>query len=203
MRRRGRLIEGPGNTSYRGKQSPGPLRLELLETGTRAMSLQDVHQLSDDARKVFAPTSSFSWNLVSTRQTQFAYFDELLGRPVWEGRKVLDFGGNVGTFLESSGKNVDHTDYWCIDLHPAGVVQRRLRDPRAHFVHGNRYSTRYSPAGARHQPIHDCGVKSEFILAFSVFTRVDEKEMSELVGALRRMLSTEGVLAFTFLEPSF
>lgn len=167
------------------------------------MSLQDVHRLSDDARKVFAPTSSFSWNLVSTRQTQFAYFDELLGRPVWKGRKVLDFGGNVGTFLESSGKNVDHKDYWCIDLNPAVIAQGRLRYPRAHFVHFNRYNSQYNPHGVRHLPIPDCGVKFDFIVAFSVFTHVDEKEMIELAGSLRRMLSTDGVLAFTFLEPSF
>jgi hypothetical protein len=38
-------------------------------------------------------------NLISTRVTQFAYFDQLLGGPAWKGRKVLDFGGNIGTFL--------------------------------------------------------------------------------------------------------
>lgn len=167
------------------------------------MSLQDVHRLSDDARRVFAPASKFAWNLVSTRRTQFPYFDELLGGPVWKGRKVLDFGGNVGTFLESSGHNVDHEDYWCIDLNPAVIAQGRSRYPRAHFVHFNRYNSQYNPHGIRHLPIPDCGVKFDFILAFSVFTHVDEKEMVELVGSLRPMLSTGGVLAFTFSEPSF
>lgn len=167
------------------------------------MSLQDVHQLSDDARKVFAPTSAFSWNLVSTRRTQFAYFNELLGQPVWKGRKLLDFGGNVGTFLEGAGNKVDHKDYWCIDLNPAVIAQGRLKYPRAHFVHFNRYSSQYNPRGIRHLPIPDCGVKFDFILAFSVFTHVDEKEMVELAGSLRRMLSVDGVLAFTFFDPSF
>lgn len=167
------------------------------------MSLQDVHQLNDEARKVFAPTSSFSWNLVSTRRTQFPYFDELLGHPVWKDRKILDFGGNIGTFLESAGKNVDHKDYWCIDINPAVIAQGRALYPRAHFLHFNRYNSQYNPHGMRNHPIPDCGVKFDFILAFSVFTHVDEKEMVESVGALRQMLSADGLLAFTFLEPNY
>ncbi len=167
------------------------------------MSLQDVHRLSDDARRVFAPTSAFSWNLVSTRRTQFPYFDELLGRPDWKGRKILDFGGNIGTFLDSAGDRVDHNDYWCIDINPAVIAQGRLLFPRAHFVHFNRYNSQYNSHGVRNLPIPDCGVKFDFILGFSVFTHVDATEMVESVRALRQMLSPDGVLAFTFLEPHY
>jgi SAM-dependent methyltransferase len=167
------------------------------------MSLHDDERLHDGAKRLFASTRSFSWNLVSTRRTQFPYFDELLGRPVWKGRKILDFGGNVGTFLASAGDRVDHEDYWCIDINPAVVEQGRLTYPRAHFVHFNRYSPQYNPYGRRNQPIPDCGVKFDCILAFSVFTHVDKKEMVESVNALRRMLAPGGVLAFTFFEPRF
>jgi SAM-dependent methyltransferase len=168
------------------------------------MSLHDDQHLTDVAKSLFAPGRNFSWNLVSTRRTQFPYFDELLAHPRWKGRKILDFGGNVGTFLESAGDKVDHEDYWCIDLNPAVIEQGRLRHPRAHFVHFNRYSPQYNPHGIRHLQIPDCGgVKFDFILAFSVFTHVDYKEMVELVGSLRRMLKPDGVLAFTFLEPRY
>jgi SAM-dependent methyltransferase len=167
------------------------------------MSMHDAQRLSDHARNLFAPVNTFSWNLVSTRRTQFPYFDEILERPVWKGRKVLDFGGNIGTFLDSAGDKVDHADYWCIDLNPAVIAQGRELYPRAHFVHFNRYSPQYNPRGVRHEPVPDCGVKFDFILAFSVFTHVDQKEMIELVRSLRRMLSDDGVLAFTFLEPQY
>src|SRR5687767_438342 len=167
------------------------------------MPLRDDKRLVEGAKRLFANGRSFPWNLVSTRLTQFPYFDELLGHPAWKGRKILDFGGNVGTFLASSGDRVDHEDYWCIDINPAVVEQGRLTYPRAHFVHFNRYSSQYNPYGKRNQPLPDCGVKFDIILAFSVFTHVDKKEMIESVGALRRMLKREGVLAFTFFDPWF
>jgi len=167
------------------------------------MSFRDDERLADNAKRLFESGRSFSWNLVSTRLTQFPYFDELLGHPRWQGRKILDFGGNVGTFLASAGDKVDHEDYWCMDINPAVVEQGRLTYPRAHFVHFKRYSPQYNPYGRRNLPIPDCGVKFDFILAFSVFTHVDKKEMVESVTALRHMLAPDGLLAFTFSDPQF
>ncbi len=143
------------------------------------------------------------WNLVSTRVTQFDYFDELLGDMVWRGRKVLDFGGNVGTFLVGAGQNVDHADYWCIDLNQTVVEQGRHDYPRANFVHYNRYSSQFNPNGIHHLSVPDCGLKFDVILAFSVFTHVHQSEMLELVGQLKNMLSNCGVLAFTFCDPRY
>jgi len=143
------------------------------------------------------------WNLISTRITQFAYFDKLLGRPVWKGRKILDFGGNVGTFLTGAGDRVDHDDYWCVDLNQIVIEEGRRQFPRAHFVHYNRYSSEFNPAGVRYLPIPDCGLKFDIILAFSVFTHMHQSDLLELVGQLRNMLRPQGVLAFTFCDPSY
>jgi SAM-dependent methyltransferase len=167
------------------------------------MSELDDQLLIDEVKHLFADGLTFDWNLVSTRLTQFPYFDELLGNPVWKGRKILDFGGNVGTFLESAGDNVNHEDYWCVDVNAAVIEQGRLKYPRAHFIHFNRYGPQYNPGGIRGLPVPDCGVQFDFILAFSVFTHVDRDEMVELVESLRRMLTSDGVLAFTFFEPRF
>lgn len=143
------------------------------------------------------------WNLVSTRVTQFDYFDELLGDVDWRGLKVLDFGGNVGTFLVGAGQNVDHADYWCIDLNQTVIEQGRRDYPQANFVHYNRYSSQFNPNGVRYLPVPDCGLKFDVILAFSVFTHVHQSEMVELVGQLKKMLSQDGVLAFTFCDPRY
>jgi SAM-dependent methyltransferase len=142
-------------------------------------------------------------NLISTRVTQFAYFDQLLGGPAWKGRKVLDFGGNIGTFLVGAGDRVDHDDYWCIDLNREVIERGRHAYPRAHFVHYDRYSSQYNPRGTRHLPIPNCGLKFDIIVAFSVFTHTHQSEMFELVEQLRGMLSPTGVLAFTFTDARY
>jgi hypothetical protein len=143
------------------------------------------------------------WNLVSTRVTQFAYFDQVLGHPVWKGRKVLDFGGNIGNFLRGAGNNVEHDDYWCIDLNQAVIEQGGRTFPHAHFVHYDRYNSQFNPKGTHALPVPSCGVKFDIILAFSVFTHVDHVEMKELVGQLRNMLAPGGVLAFTFCDARY
>ncbi|HEX8847839.1 MAG TPA: class I SAM-dependent methyltransferase [Pyrinomonadaceae bacterium] len=140
---------------------------------------------------------------LSTRETQFSYFDRQLEHPVWKGRKILDFGGNVGGFLAGADEQVDHDDYWCLDLTRGAVEQGGRRFPRAHFVHYNRYSSYFNSDGVRYLPIPDLGLKFDLILAFSVFTHTHRSEMLELVGQLRGMLSPRGVLAFTYCEPSY
>jgi len=147
------------------------------------------------------PKSTF--NTISTRCTQFDYFDEVLGHPSWKGRKVLDFGGNAGNFLLGSGDAVDHEDYWCMDVLRPALDHGRQRFPRAHFVHFDRYSSEYNPGGVRGLPIPDCGVAFDVIVAFSVFTHNDRSEMLELLGSLRRMLAPGGKLAFTFCDARY
>lgn len=138
---------------------------------------------------------------VSSRQTQFDYFDKLLERPVWQDRKVLDFGGNVGGFLVGARNKVDHDDYWCLDVTEGAIEIGRRQFPRAHFVFYNRYSSYFNPNGVRNLPVPDLGLKFDIILAFSVFTHTHRKEMLELVAQLRGMLVPRGVFAFTFFEP--
>lgn len=152
---------------------------------------------------LFSSPRSFAWHLVSTRNTQFEYFDQVLRRPVWKGRKILDFGGNVGTFLAAAGERIAHEDYWCLDLNLDVVEQGRRTYPRAQFLHYNRYSSQYNPNGIRHLPVPDLGVEFDIILAFSVFTHTDRSEMIELVSSLRSKLAPEGVLAFTFDDPHY
>jgi len=148
-------------------------------------------------------SGAFTWSPISTRVSQFAYFDQVLDRPVWSGRKVLDFGGNVGGLLAGAGSNIEHADYWCIDLNRAAVEEGQRRYPRAHFMHYDRYSSQFNPGGVRYLPIPDCGLKFDIILAFSVFTHAHQTEVNELVHQLQSMLAPGGVLAFTFCDARY
>ncbi|HKQ51609.1 MAG TPA: class I SAM-dependent methyltransferase [Pyrinomonadaceae bacterium] len=143
------------------------------------------------------------WDFISTRVTQFSYFDRQLGRPDWRGRKVLDFGGNVGGFLLGADGQIAHEDYWCLDLNRGAIEQGGRAFPRAHFYHYDRYSAFFNPDGARRLPVPDLGQKFDIILAFSVFTHTHRNEMVELVGQLREKLAPGGQLAFTFCDPSY
>src|SRR5882672_7465539 len=129
---------------------------------------------------------------ISQRQTQFSYFDRLLERPAWRGRRVLDFGGNVGGFLVGAGNNVDHDDYWCVDVSRSALEVGRRRFPRAHFVYYDRYSSYFNPNGISNIHVPDLGLKFDIILAFSVFTHTHKKEMLDLVEQLRGMLAPRG-----------
>ncbi len=140
---------------------------------------------------------------LSTRVTQFAYFDQALGSPEWKGRKVLDFGGNVAGFLVGAGDRVEHQDYWCMDVDREALARGSRSFPRAHFVHFDRYSPEFNPDGIRRLPVPDCGLSFDFILAFSVFTHTHQSEMLALVGELRRMLTPAGRLAFTLCDASY
>jgi SAM-dependent methyltransferase len=140
---------------------------------------------------------------ISTRQTQFHYFDQLLDGPGWKGSKILDFGGNVGGFLASANGRVNHNDYWCLDVTKAAIEKGRSKFPRAHFVFYNRYSSYFNPDGVRNLPVPDLGLKFDIIMAFSVFTHTHRNEMLELMEQLRSMLATQGVLAFTFYDPGY
>jgi SAM-dependent methyltransferase len=140
---------------------------------------------------------------ISQRETQFRYFDKLLDGPVWKGRKILDFGGNVGGFLAGSEDRVDHNDYWCLDVTQGAIQQGQSKFPQAHFVFYNRFSSYFNPNGIRNLPVPDLGVKFDIIMAFSVFTHTHRTEMLELVEQLRQKLSPRGVLAFTFSDPSY
>ncbi|HEX8150553.1 MAG TPA: class I SAM-dependent methyltransferase [Pyrinomonadaceae bacterium] len=141
--------------------------------------------------------------IISTRETQFDYFDQLLGGRDWKGSKILDFGGNVGGFLVSAGDRVNHEDYWCLDLNRQVLRLGSAQFPRAHFRHYNRYSSQYNPDGIRHFPIPDLGLRFDVIMAFSVFTHAHRDEMLELVAQLRERLTPRGVLAFTFTDPGY
>ena len=140
---------------------------------------------------------------ISQRQTQFFYFDQMLDHPVWSGTKILDFGGNVGGFLAGASDYVDHDDYWCLDVTKAAIEQGQQSFPRAHFVHYNRYSSYFNPDGIPYLPVPDLGLKFGIIMAFSVFTHTHRNEMIELVWQLRSKLDEQGVLAFTYYDPSY
>jgi dTDP-4-amino-4,6-dideoxygalactose transaminase/SAM-dependent methyltransferase len=140
---------------------------------------------------------------ISNRMDQFAYFDQQLGHPDWSAATVLDFGGNCGNILLGSDCTIDPNRYWCVDLSRDAVELGRQRHPLGHFIWYDRYNFEYNPQGIRELPLPDLGQRFDIILAWSVFTHTSRAEMRNLVAKLRSLLTEDGVLAFTFIDPLF
>lgn len=53
---------------------------------------------------------------------QFAYFDTLLNHPIWKGKKVLDFGGNIGNLLMNPDSTIEENQYWCMAVDEEAIA---------------------------------------------------------------------------------
>lgn len=140
---------------------------------------------------------------ISSRSLQFQYFDAQLGHPDWTGKRVLDFGGNAGNILLDEKNRIDPANYWSIDISRDAIAVGASRHPQAHFHLYDGYNYEFNRTGTVGLPIPDLGIRYDVILAFSVFTHTSKAEMLELVDQLSGMLSENGTLAFTFLDPTW
>lgn len=132
---------------------------------------------------------------------QFAYFNRQLNYPDWHDKTILDFGGNTGNLLRDPSSTIRPENYYCIDVVKEAIEDGRKAVPEAHWVHYNRYNCSFNPEGDAGLPIPDLGIKFDLILAYSVFTHITWQEMTELIEQLNALLSPNGALAFTFIDP--
>lgn len=135
------------------------------------------------------------------KSSQFAYFNEQLDHPDWNGKLVLDFGGNKGNLLLDPSCTIQPRDYYCVDVVADAIEEGRRTFPGAHFAHYDRYNRSFNPEGVVDLPVPDLGARFDFILAYSVFTHTTLEEMTELAGQLHALLAPGGRLAFTFIDP--
>ena len=143
-------------------------------------------------------------SFVSTRLGQFKYFDQQLGRPVWSGKRILDFGGNYGNLLrDPDGCSIDQDKYWCIDVSRDAIRMGKESFPKSHWIFYDRHNVEFNPDGIKDLGIPNTSEEFDFILAYSVFTHTSKTEMIDLVDQLRRVMANRGVLAFTFLDPQW
>jgi SAM-dependent methyltransferase len=140
---------------------------------------------------------------ISSRTGQFAYFDRQLGYPDWAGKRVLDFGGNVGNILLDPNCEIEHDKYWSIDVSRDAVTEGKRRHPRANFVFYDRYNFEYNPMGTSGLPIPDLDVRFDFVVGWSIFTHVSKAETLEFADQLLDFLTDDGKAAFSFIDPRF
>jgi len=140
---------------------------------------------------------------VSTKLGQFTYFSQQIGDPNWRGKKVLDFGGNIGNILRDPACTIDHDHYWCLDVGEDSIEQGKIAFPDAHWIFYDRYCFFFNPLGDPNLPVPDLQQKFDYIIAYSVFANTPPSEMLQLVTQLERLLAGNGTLAFTFIDPYY
>jgi hypothetical protein len=132
---------------------------------------------------------------------QFAYFSLQVGCNMWRGKKVLDFGGNIGNLLRDPRSTVDAENYWCLDVDREALEHGKASYPKSHWIFYDRYCFFFNPSGRQNLRLPELGQLFDYIVAYSVFTNTTQTDMLELVKQLEARLARNGALAFTFIDP--
>jgi hypothetical protein len=138
---------------------------------------------------------------LSTKTDQFTYFAQQVGESMWRGKHVLDFGGNIGNILRDPNCTIDEERYWCIDVDAESVEVGKIRFPRSHWIYYDRYCFYFNARGVPQLPLPRIEQRFDYIVAYSVFTNTPLADMRQLVSELEELLTENGTLAFTFIDP--
>ena len=139
----------------------------------------------------------------STKMGQFTYFSLQVGESVWRGKKVLDFGGNIGNILRDPNSTIEQEYYWCIDVVKDSIERGQAFYPKSHWVFYNRYCFFFNPHGIPNLTLPDFGGSFDYIVAYSVFSNTTQTDMLQLVEQLEGLLANNGALVFTFIDPHY
>lgn len=140
---------------------------------------------------------------LSTKLGQFAYFSQQVGNADWRGKNVLDFGGNIGNILRDPASTIDEECYWCLDVVEDSIEQGSSDFPRGHWIFYNRFCFFFNPQGVPNLPIPDLQQKFDYVVAYSVFANTPPSDMLQLVEQLEKLLTSNGALAFSFIDPYY
>jgi SAM-dependent methyltransferase len=139
----------------------------------------------------------------STKTGQFTYFSLQVSEPVWRGKNVLDFGGNIGNMLRDPNSTIDHERYWCLDVAKESIEKGKAAYPNSHWLFYDRYCFFFNPRGIPNLALPNLDQAFDYIVAYSVFTNTTPTDMLQLVKQLESLLATDGTLAFTFIDPHY
>ena len=108
--------------------------------------------------------------MVESYRPIFSYFDRQLGRPDWESKRVLDFGGNAEHVLMDPSSTIDPRNYCCIDVLESAIREGRRRFSEARWIFYDRFNPGYNPHGQPGLAVPETDGEFDYILAYSVFT---------------------------------
>jgi 2-polyprenyl-3-methyl-5-hydroxy-6-metoxy-1,4-benzoquinol methylase len=126
----------------------------------------------------------------------YGYFSGL-NRDIVSG-KLLDYGCNYGTFLDSSRGQFNPCNYVGIDVDQPALADGQIQFPDATFIHSNYYNSMYNPHGEPQRPVLPGPFQT--IISYSVLTHTSIEDFYDTVDWLYGQLIPGGRLMVTWLD---
>ena len=116
----------------------------------------------------------------------------------WKNAKVLDFGCNVGNFLNSATPFIKPENYTGIDLIKRAIDVAKENHTDSTFVHYDRWHQAYNPSGDKSITVpNTISEKFDVIIAYSVFTHTTMQQTRSYLDELKTCLTENGVILFS------
>ena len=120
----------------------------------------------------------------------------------WEQSQILDFGCNVGNFLNYATSQMKN-NYTGVDLNLPSIQVARQNHPSQKFIHYNKWHLSFNPTGVPYVNITDViPDKFDVIILYSVFTHSTIFETRKELDVLKTMLNPGGKILFTIWDDS-
>jgi 2-polyprenyl-3-methyl-5-hydroxy-6-metoxy-1,4-benzoquinol methylase len=126
----------------------------------------------------------------------YGYFSKL--NPQINFGKLLDYGCNYGTFLDSSNGKFDQNNYTGVDVDLTAINAGREQFPRAEFLHSKYYNSMYNPNGELTRP--ELPFLFDTIISYSVLTHTSIEDFYKTIDWLYAQLNVNGRLMVSWLD---
>lgn len=126
----------------------------------------------------------------------YGYFSGL--NPDIGSGKILDYGSNYGTFLDSSDGRFNPNNYVGLDVDLDAIEHGRLKFPRATFIHSNYYNSMYNSSGVMER--ESLPGPFQTVISYSVLTHTSIEDFYDTVEWLYDQLIPGGRLMVTWLD---
>jgi hypothetical protein len=133
---------------------------------------------------------------IDYQKDTYGYFSGLNSEIV--SGKLLDYGCNYGTFLDSSQGQFNSNNYVGVDVDLSALEAGKIQFPDAAFIHSNYYNSMYNPQGEQQRPLLPGPFQT--IISYSVLTHTSIEDFYDTVEWLYSQLISGGRLMITWLD---
>lgn len=121
----------------------------------------------------------------------------------WEDKKILDYGGNIGSLLTNSRGLIHSKNYSCIDVSLEAIDHGKKIYPDATWIHYDRYNPAFNKESkliGLGAPNFNHNEKYDIIFSHSVFTHTSIEEWIYMYEKLKKNLNPSGIMCHTYID---